>query len=86
MFILARKKGRTNVILCVEFVANWFEQILYLNLNMNHVSVQVDKGRYFAFNVEKWIIVVALGSPTHELQALVKFESRQLLVVVALRL
>lgn len=24
MFILARKKGRTNVILCVEFVANWF--------------------------------------------------------------
>jgi hypothetical protein len=61
MFILARKKGGTNVILCVEFVANRFKQIWYLNLNMNHVSVQVDKGWYFAFNVEKWIIVVALG-------------------------
>jgi hypothetical protein len=34
----------------------------------------VDKGWYFASNVEKWIIVVALGSPTHELQALVKIE------------
>ncbi len=61
MFILARKKGGTNVIFCVEFVANQFKQIWYLNLNMNHVSVQVDKGWYFAFNVEKWIIVVALG-------------------------
>jgi hypothetical protein len=55
------------------------KQILYLN-------VQVDKGWYFAFNVEKWIIVAALGSPTHELQALVKIEGWQLLVVVALRL
>jgi hypothetical protein len=59
MFILAKKKGRTNVILCVEFVASRFKQILYLNLNMNHVSVQVDKGWYFAFNVEKWIILAA---------------------------
>jgi hypothetical protein len=69
---ICKEKSRTNVILCVEFVANWFKYILNLNLNMNHVSVQVDKGWYFAFNVEKWIIVVALGSPTHELQALVK--------------
>jgi hypothetical protein len=46
----------------------------------------VDKGWYFAFNVQKWIIVAALGPPTHELQALVKIEGWQLLVVVALRL
>jgi len=46
----------------------------------------VDKGWYYAFNVEKWIIVVALGSPSHELQALGNIEGWQLLVVVALRL
>jgi hypothetical protein len=53
MFTLCKENGRTSIILCVEFVANRFKQILFKNLNLNHVTVQVDKGGYFAFNVEK---------------------------------
>jgi hypothetical protein len=81
MLILARNRGGTNAILCVESVANELKQIPYPDLNLNRVSPRVDKGRYSAFNAEKWIIVAALGSPTHELQALVKIEGWQLLAV-----
>nr|PNR36429.1 hypothetical protein PHYPA_022280 [Physcomitrium patens] len=81
VLIVMLNYGEQSALICAEAVAEELQRIPYPDLNLNHITPRVHKGRYAAMRTDKWIVVAALGAPTSHIQALTRVSGWQVLAV-----
>ncbi|KAL2634303.1 hypothetical protein R1flu_005782 [Riccia fluitans] len=76
-----RNRSEEATLVCIQEVAKELEVIPYPNVDFKHVRKAKDYSRYSAVTAEKWIVVVATGPPTPEVEAFTKLTGWQVLAI-----